>query len=173
VEQADRLQKELAARACARGSEDVDGGIEDILEMRGSKMVARHVRRKDNGVIYRTCAAAAESVGGKMTGLYAAMQNGRLYRGVQFEYTDEAVTAPVEVTLSDSSVLASARSLGQTSVTSNLVEGDLMAVVTKLFEKLSSLANGMQVLKLTDLKISAGGMTLEAGSLEICGPARG
>jgi hypothetical protein len=28
----------------------------------------------------------------------------------------------------------------------------------------------MQVVRMTDLKISAGGMTVEAGMLEICGP---
>jgi hypothetical protein len=174
VERSDRLQKELAARARMAVSNDLDGrGIENLLEMRGNKMVARHVRRLDTGVVFRTCGSAAESVGGKMTGLYAAMQHGRSYRGVQFEYTDDAVTAlPVEVTLVGSvNSLANSQGIVQTSMSSALVEGEIIGAITRLFEKLSSLATGMQVLKLTDLKISAGGMTVEAGSLEICSPA--
>jgi len=168
-----------AARSCA-GVGQLDGtpsDINNLLEMRGNKMVARHVRRIDTGEVFRTCAAAAESVGGKMTGLYAAMQHARAYRGVQFEYTDDPVTAGTGV--SQVSMVGSGRpeyehhSMGLVrSEVSGVSEGDIVSAITRLFEKLSSVATGMQVLKMTDLKISAGGMTVEAGTLEICGPGR-
>ena len=135
-------------------------------------MVARHVRRIDTGEVFRTCAAAAESVGGKMTGLNAAMQHSRAYRGVQFEYTDDPVTpgtAPSAVAMIGSGPVHHSMELVRTEMNSSEADSDIVTAITRLFEKLSSVATGMQVVRMTDLRISAGGMTVEAGTLEICG----
>ena len=134
-------------------------------------MVARHVKRIDTGEVFRTCSLAAESVGGKMTGLYAAMQHSRPYRGASFEYTDD----PVTVSAPDRSPLLERTGLSflreglddQCAITATLNDGERIGSLSRLFALLSTMTVGIKGLKLTDLKITAGGLTVEAKSVEI------
>jgi hypothetical protein len=142
----ERLESEVRAARVSAGATQLDEtplDINDLLEMRGNKMVARHVRRIDTGEVFRTCAAAAESVGGKMTGLYAAMQHSRAYRGVQFEYTDDPVTSgtsPSVVSMVGSGIAHPSMELVRTEITTSVADGDIVSAITRLFEKLSSVA---------------------------------
>jgi hypothetical protein len=134
------------------------------------------VRRLDTGEKFESVSKAAESVNGSFAGLYEALNKGRPFKGVTFEYMGGSEAPPSPPTpppppqatppcASPSIVKAKADNVQH--IRRIEPANNLPPSVTSVFAAMSSMAAGMKGLKLTDVEITTDGVCIKAGTMEL------